>query len=115
MNLSGQSVRTIADFYKTAPENILVIHDDMDIGLGKYKIAADSSSAGHNGVQNVIDALGTQKFKRIRVGISKDTAKNPACRLGAHDYVLGKLTDDEQEAIERITPEILKKAEEISK
>src|SRR5689334_19392192 len=69
MNLSGQAVKKIMDFYKIPVENIAVIHDDLDIELGKYKLSDDASAAGHNGVQSIIDHLGTQKFRRIRVGI----------------------------------------------
>jgi PTH1 family peptidyl-tRNA hydrolase len=69
MNLSGEAVKALVDFYKIPLENIAVIHDDLDINLSEYKISADSSAAGHNGVQSIIDSLGTQQFKRIRVGI----------------------------------------------
>lgn len=71
MNLSGESVKKILDFYKMIPKDILVIHDDLDIAMGNFKIATNSSSAGHNGVQNIIDQLGTQEFRRIRVGIGQ--------------------------------------------
>ena len=108
MNLSGEAVKKILDFYKLTPEDLLVIHDDLDIAAGKYKIATDSSSAGHNGVQNIIDQLGTQTFKRIRIGIgeTKD-GEVIACRLEAHDFVLGKITPAETEKITAIEKEIL--------
>jgi peptidyl-tRNA hydrolase, PTH1 family len=95
MNNSGEAVRKIMDFYKLTPDDIFVIHDDLDIERGKYKIATDSSSAGHNGVQNIIDILGTQKFRRARVGISQSAADITACRLDAHNYVLDKFSDGE--------------------
>lgn len=113
MNLSGESVQSIMDFYKLTSEDLIVVHDDLDIAAGKYKIAQDSSSAGHNGVQNIIDKLSTQKFKRIRVGVGEETAEGAIkCRLGAHDFVLGKFTPEEKEKISAIEKNIL---EEIKK
>lgn len=114
MNLSGEAVRALLNFYKLTPDDILVIHDDLDIALGKYKVATDSSAAGHNGVQNIIDQLGTQKFKRIRIGIGEETAEGAIkCRLGAHDYVLGKFSEEEKEKIENIFPNILEEIKKI--
>ena len=95
MNLSGETVQALLGFYKLSPGNLIVIHDDIDIATGKIKIAQDSTSAGHNGVQNIIDLVGTKKFIRLRIGIKKteeDTARNTA------DYVLGKI-DEEDSAI----------------
>ncbi|MFA6160222.1 MAG: aminoacyl-tRNA hydrolase [Parcubacteria group bacterium] len=112
MNLSGTAVKAILDFYKLSPDDIIVIHDDIDIPLGKYKIATDSSSAGHNGVQNIIDQLGTQKFRRVRIGIGQEKEGALVCRLGVHDFVLEKFTPQELEKIEKISEDIL---EEIKK
>jgi len=108
MNLSGEAVRSILDFYKLTFEDIIVIHDDLDIAVGKYKIATDSSSAGHNGVQDIIEKIGTQKFKRIRIGIGEATEEGAIkCRLGAHDFVLEKFTTSEIEKLQEITPTII--------
>jgi len=112
MNLSGEAARSILDFYKLAPEDILVIHDDLDIVIGKYKIATDSSSAGHNGIKDLIEKLGTQAFTRIRVGIGEEKDGAIVCRLGAHDFVLGKFKEEEIEKINSIKEKIL---EEIGK
>ncbi|HBO17186.1 MAG: Peptidyl-tRNA hydrolase [Candidatus Moranbacteria bacterium GW2011_GWE2_35_2-] len=95
MNLSGKSVKKILDFYKMTPEKIIVIHDDLDIALGNLKISINSSSAGHNGVQSIIDEIGTQEFRRIRVGIGEKTSDSQTCRLGAHEFVLGKFSRQE--------------------
>ena len=107
MNLSGTAVKAILDFYKLSPDDILVIHDDIDIPLGKYKIATDSSSAGHNGVQNIIDQLGTQKFHRVRIGLGQEKEGALVCRLGVHDFVLEKFTPQELEKIKKISEDIL--------
>ena len=97
MNLSGISVRSLLDFYKLAPEDIIIIQDDIDIEIGTFKIATDSRSAGHNGVQNIINALGTQKFTRLRIGIGATTTDSPSCRMGVHDFVLGTFSEEENE------------------
>ncbi len=113
MNLSGDSVRAILDFYKLMPEDILVIQDDLDIAIGKYKVATDSSSAGHHGIEDIIEKIGTQKFRRIRVGIGEATNEGVIkCRLGAHDFVLGKFSEEEMEKIGNIEKDIL---EEVKK
>lgn len=84
MNNSGQAVQKIMSYYKLLPKKIsvdltdilTVIHDDLDIDLGKTKISLNSRSAGHNGVQSIINFLNTQNFKRIRIGIRTDFNKN---------------------------------------
>jgi PTH1 family peptidyl-tRNA hydrolase len=113
MNLSGEAVRAILDFYKLTPDDIIVIHDDLDIPVGKYKIATDSSSAGHHGIENIIEKLGTQKFKRIRIGIGEENTDEPSCRLGAHDFVLDRFTDEELEKLKKISEDILNEIEQL--
>ncbi len=109
MNNSGIAVQLLAHFYKITAGDLLVVHDDKDLKLGEIKIQTDRSSAGHNGVQSIIDHLGTQNFTRIRLGVApekeskmKDTA----------DYVLGKFGLFEKkkvdEVIEKAVEEIIK-------
>lgn len=105
MNLSGSAVKSILDFYKLSPDDILVIHDDKDIALGDYRAADDSSSAGHNGVQNIIDELGTQKFKRMRIGVGMET------NFPAEVFVLQKFSDEEKEKIEKVLDEVLEEVQ----
>lgn len=69
MNRSGFAVSPIARFYKIAPENIIVVHDELDLPLGHIKVRMGGSDAGHHGVESVIEMLGTEKFIRIRLGI----------------------------------------------
>jgi PTH1 family peptidyl-tRNA hydrolase len=107
MNISGDAVRKLLEFYKLSLEDIIVLHDDLDIPLGKFKVATDSSSAGHNGVKSIIEMLGTQKFKRLRVGIGEEQSGAPVCKLNAHDFVLGKFTPAETEQIKKISADIL--------
>jgi len=107
MNLSGEAIREILSFYKLSPKDVLVIHDDLDIIIGKYKVTEDSRSAGHNGVQNIIDNLGTQEFKRIRIGVGEEKNGVLSCRLDAHDFVLGKFSEEEWKKIQSLEKNVL--------
>lgn len=83
MNLSGESVSEIMAYYKINIEDILVIYDDMDTNPGQIRLRLEGSSGGHNGIKSIIQHLGSDKFKRIRIGIGK----NPV--YDAINYVLG--------------------------
>lgn len=72
MNLSGQAVKLLADFYKIAPSDIWVLHDELDLPLGKLRISVGSGSAGHKGVESIIKSLGTKDFVRFRLGIAPE-------------------------------------------
>jgi PTH1 family peptidyl-tRNA hydrolase len=118
VNLSGNTVLKILHFYKILPENILILHDDLDLPLGSFRLTEDSRSAGHNGVQNIIDQLDTQKFKRIRIGIKLDSladlptvAAERTAKEGV--FVLQKFSTEENAQLEKIFPEILEKFKEV--
>lgn len=102
MNSSGQAVAKIADYFNITLENIIVIHDDLDLNLGEIKIQESRGSAGHKGVDSIIRHLGTKNFKRIRVGIKPEGAqiKNP------ESFVIQKFNESEQE----VAKETIKKA-----
>ena len=104
MNLSGEAVKNILGFYKLTPENIIVIQDDIDLPVGKYKLTDDSSSAGHNGVQDIIDILGTQKFRRIKIGVGNADLRS---KINPEDFVLQKFSGEELETIKKTSEEIL--------
>jgi peptidyl-tRNA hydrolase, PTH1 family len=105
MNLSGEAIKKTMKYHKARLEDLIVVHDDVDLALGKHKISIDSRAAGHNGVQNIIDILGTKNFTRIRIGIEnrEDRTKPPT-----EKYVLGKFTVAEMKVISKILLEILK-------
>lgn len=107
MNESGRSVRALLDFYKLPPTTLIVIHDDVDLPSGKFRTTDSSRAAGHNGVQDIVDHLGTQDFFRIRLGIGRPTPENGICTT-LHDYVLQKFTAEEKEGLERLFPEVKK-------
>lgn len=93
MNNSGMAVKEISDFYKTNPQtDILIIHDEVDLPFGEIRLAENSSAAGHNGVQNIIDQLNTQNFKRLRIGIETRQTRQ---QLPTETFVLQNFTDEE--------------------
>ena len=95
MNLSGDSVRKVMDFYKINVDDILVIQDDLDMEVGKIKLKEKSSSGGHNGIKDIEQKLGTNNFKRLKVGISNDKTRD------TKDYVLGKFSKEEKEILDK--------------
>ena len=95
MNLSGESVRALSDFYKIAPEEVLVVLDDTALPLGRLRLRSEGSAGGHNGLRSVIEHLGTAVIPRLRVGIG--TAE-PGEAVG---HVLGRFNIEEQPALEQ--------------
>jgi PTH1 family peptidyl-tRNA hydrolase len=101
MNRSGEAVLALVNFFKLTPSDIVVIHDDLDLPFGTWKVSTDSGAAGHNGVASIIEHLGTKEFRRIRIGIGRpEDDSDPA------DYVLGRFTDEEQKELPGIFEEI---------
>ena len=93
MNLSGQVVQKYKHFFKIDDNNILIIHDDLDLDLGKARLKYGSSSGGNKGVKSIIDDLGTKEFGQYKIGISKPTYHD------TKDYVLSKFTKSELELL----------------
>ena len=90
MNLSGQSVRSTIDWFKLAPESVLVVYDDLDLPLGKIRLRLSGSAGGHNGMKSMISHLGTQNFPRVRIGIGKSCGEKDTIA-----HVLGKFSTTE--------------------
>lgn len=105
MNNSGKAIAGLLQYYKISPADILVIHDDLDVPAGKYKVTTSSRSAGNNGVQNIIDTLKTQEFGRIRLGIGRPTETLGICQP-SHDYVLSDFQKEEREKLTSLFPEV---------
>lgn len=93
MNLSGISIREIADYYDVPAEDILVIYDDFDLELGTLRIRKKGSAGSHNGMKSVIDELGTKDFPRIRIGIGSSRGKD------WKDFVIGKASKDDMQVL----------------
>ncbi len=101
MNRSGDTVSGIMSFYKLSPEDILVVHDDLDIPFGSWKASKGSGSAGHNGISDIIGKIGTKDFRRIRIGIGRPEGdRDPA------DYVLDRFTSEEEARLPEIFEDI---------
>lgn len=91
MNLSGESVRPIMDFYKIAPQDILVLHDEVDLPFSSMKLQKARGHGGHNGVRNIHQILGTNDYARLRLGVGKPL--DP--RFAVADYVLQNFSGEE--------------------
>ena len=94
MNLSGTSVGSLASFYKLKPENIIVIHDDVDVAFGRVKYKVGGGSGGHNGLKSIDSHVGVN-YHRIRIGVGRPEDS----RYAISDFVLGKFTKSEEEEI----------------
>ena len=105
MNNSGQAVSKVVRKYdiENLEENFILIHDDLDFPLGKYKIQKTKSPHGHNGVRDVEDMLKTNKFERVRVGIENRADKS----IQGEEFVLKRFTKDEQVILDEIVDEIV--------
>ncbi len=95
MNNSGTAIKNIANFYKISPEKIIILHDDIDLELGRIKLSRNSGSAGHKGVESIIQELGTKDFYRLRVGI-KSSSQN----ISTEKFVLEDFSKEEMKQIE---------------
>lgn len=91
MNLSGEAVQAVSAFYKISPENIVALHDELDVAFGQVRLRKGGSSAGHNGIKSISQHLG-EEFGRIRIGIGP---KKPA-QIDSADFVLQKFSAAEQ-------------------
>jgi len=108
MNNSGITVQKIVNFYKILPQDVYIIHDDLDIELGDSKWQFDRGPAGHNGIKSIIENLGTQQFNRIRIGIGKPQNNTPV-----EDYVLQPFSLEEQNTIKTLIPKIFEEIKNI--
>jgi PTH1 family peptidyl-tRNA hydrolase len=90
MNRSGEAIAAIANFYKIAAQEVLIVLDDFALPLGRLRLRAQGSSGGHNGLESVLDHFGTDSVPRLRVGIGSAPVE------GATDYVLGRFFEEEQ-------------------
>jgi peptidyl-tRNA hydrolase, PTH1 family len=96
MNDSGKAVAPLSRWYKVPPERILVIHDDLDLPLGKVRVRPNGSSGGHRGINSLIAELGTREFVRLRIGIGRPEVGDPI------DYVLGDFGRDQEPVVDAV-------------
>lgn len=95
MNVSGESIRALVDYYKIEPEELIIIFDDISLEPGQLRIRKKGSAGGHNGIKSIIAHLGTQEFTRIKVGVGEKPPK-----MDLADYVLGHFLREEQDTME---------------
>jgi len=109
MNLSGQSVSLLIRKFNINLNNLLVIHDDLDLPLGKIRIRSGSSSGGHKGIDSIITELGSQDFLRLRVGIGRPIKNEGSAEFSEDEtinYVLSDFTPDEKQAITKVITKV---------
>lgn len=90
MNESGRAVRSLLDYFGAEPEDLLVVHDDIDLAFGRLRLQVDGGSGGNNGVRSIESALGTREFSRLKIGVGR-----PPGQLDAADFVLRPFTKSE--------------------
>ena len=93
MNLSGEAVRAVTDYYKIPLENVLIVYDDLSLELGKIRFRANGSDGGHNGIKSVIQHLGTQNISRLKIGIG------PQPNLPSEVFVLQNFSREELDTL----------------
>ncbi len=106
MNLSGESIREVVDFYKLSNDDVLVIYDDISLDVGRLRIREKGSAGGHNGIKSIIAHLGTDIFPRIKVGVGQPN-------VDLVNYVLGKFTKEEMEVLNESIDASTRAAKEI--
>jgi PTH1 family peptidyl-tRNA hydrolase len=104
MNESGKAIQKTIAYYKIPPDNLIIIHDEIDLPFGEIRVSKNSSSAGHKGVQSIIDGLKTKDFTRIRIGIyPRSKVKSQKSKVDTTDFVLEKFSKKEEKEFEDIT------------
>ena len=107
MNLSGESIRPLADYYKISPDaELIVVSDDINLPIGQIRIRKKGSAGGHNGLKNIIAQLGSEEFQRIRIGVGGKPENYDLA-----DYVLGHFTKEEKSLMEKTVSMAVEAAE----
>lgn len=112
MNLSGQAVQPLAAYYKISPEEILVVHDELDLVPGTMRLKFGGSNAGHNGLKDITQRLSTGDFWRLRVGIGHPRKLCPG--MAVVDWVLGRATAEQNEGISKCLEGALKAVDNLA-
>ena len=108
MNLSGECIRQVMDYYKVDPSEFIVIYDDISLVPGGIRIRKKGSAGGHNGIKNIIAHLGTQEFPRVRIGVGEKPA-----RMDLADYVLGGFSKEDEALVKEACEHAAEAAAEI--
>ena len=108
MNESGPPLRTLLNDYQASPDRLIVIHDDLDLEFGRLRIRRSGRSGGHNGIQSIIQSIGTPDFCRIKIGIGR-----PAPGQDSADYVLERFSDEEAERLSDLLDRAVRAVESV--
>lgn len=113
MNLSGTAVAKILEYYKTSPDDLIVVSDDIDLPIGTARVRQEGRSGGQKGLQNVLDLIKTDQFLRIRIGIRSiggdaDQTENPESKIDATTFVLSKFDKRELPVLNDLLDEVIK-------
>ena len=105
MNKSGQAVSLVAEYFKIKPEDIIVVHDELDLLLGKLKVRMGGAAAGHHGVESIIESLGTDKFVRVRLGIGNQDGflgEHKRIAFSAESFVMEQFLQNEKSKVKSL-------------
>ena len=114
MNESGKSVRSAKDWFNFQNNQLIVLVDDMDLPLGKIRVRSKGSSGGHNGLKSIINHLGTDEFKRLKIGIGAPSTEQQERKSKTVSHVLGRFSKDEFILLNFIIQEIISCIESIT-
>ncbi len=106
MNHSGQAVREVLQFFKEAPSNLLIIHDELDFPVGRIQLKHNGGHAGHNGLKSIFDEISNDAFYRLRMGIGR-----PPMKEEVSDYVLSPFSKEQEKELENITTDAIQQIE----
>lgn len=116
MNMSGMAVSSVAKYFKTAPEEVIIIHDELDLPLGHIKIRMGGSDAGHHGIESIIKLLGSEQFIRVRLGIGNWHAvsgEHKHAAFNAEKFVVEKFLPGEKSKVKAMVKRVVKAVEVI--
>lgn len=111
MNNSGMAVRQLADYFKISPEDLIIIHDELDLPLGKIKVRLGGAAAGHHGVESIINSLGTDQFIRVRLGIGNlktQSSEHKHSHINVEKFVLEPFLHSETSQVKHMIKQALK-------
>lgn len=114
MNNSGLAVATLVNYFKVNPQDVIIIHDDLDLPLGKIKVRLGGAAAGHHGVESIISSLGTDQFTRVRLGIGNlktQSSEHKGASVSAEKFVLEPFMHSEKSQVKHMIKQVLKALE----
>lgn len=109
MNLSGECVRAVLDFYKISPDNLIIIYDDISLPVGRLRVRRDGSAGGHNGIKSILEHLGTKTFPRIKIGVGE----KPHPDYDLASWVLSEFSAEELKILDTTLPTVCEGLEKI--